>query len=140
MKACNVKPNAQTLNLLVTRYAGEENLEMAVHHLLSAPRHNIVPDLQTVQSVIILAARNNFARLALDLANWFERISTRRLEESVWVNCLIAAAETSYVRIPCHKIEPPTYDPTRLMESNNAGRLSQKISKLSLVKEFAFRS
>lgn len=105
MRAYNVKPNAQTLNLLITRYTAEGNLEMAIHHLLSVPRYNIVPDLQTVQPVIVLAARNNFARLALDLANWFERISTRRLEESVWVNCLIAAAETSYVRIPCHEIE-----------------------------------
>lgn len=103
MESCNVKPNAQTLNLIITRYAAEENLEMAVRHLLSVPKHHVVPDLQTVQSVIILAARSNLSRLALDLANWFERISTRRLEESAWVNCLIAAAETSYVRI----LSPP---------------------------------
>lgn len=97
MEACNIKPNTQTLNIIITRYAAEDNLEMAVRHLLSSPGHGVVPDLQTVQSVIILAARNNFARLALDLANWFERISTRRLEESAWAHCLIAAAETCYV-------------------------------------------
>ncbi|KAF9446394.1 hypothetical protein P691DRAFT_794495 [Macrolepiota fuliginosa MF-IS2] len=97
MEACSVKPNAQTLGLIITRYAAEGNLEMAIRHLLTVPKYNVVPDLQTVQSVIILAARNNFSRLALDLANWFERISTRRLEESVWVNCLIAAAETSHI-------------------------------------------
>jgi hypothetical protein len=97
MDACGVKPNSQTLNLLVTRYAAEGNLEMALRHLLSSPQNDIMPDLQTAQSVIILATRNNFARLAIDLATWFEQISTRRLEESAWTNCLIASAEVSYV-------------------------------------------
>ncbi|KAF7782498.1 hypothetical protein Agabi119p4_1874 [Agaricus bisporus var. burnettii] len=96
MEDCGVKPNSQTLNLLITRYVAEDNLELALRHLLSSPQNDIVPDIQTVQSVIILAARNNFARLALDLVHWFERISARRLEESAWTHCLIAATETSY--------------------------------------------
>ncbi|KAF5354709.1 hypothetical protein D9756_005214 [Leucocoprinus leucothites] len=97
MEACGVKPNPQTMTPIISRYTAEGNLEMAVRHLLSFTAHDMVPGLQAAQSVITLAARNNFARLALDLAEWFERLSTRRLEESVWVNCLLAAAETSYI-------------------------------------------
>lgn len=100
MKACNVKPNAQTLAYIIDRSVAEGNIEMAVRHLLFVDTNDTVPSHQTVQSVICLAARNNLARLALDLVTWFERISNRRLEESAWVECLIAATETSYVSVP----------------------------------------
>ncbi|KXN90905.1 hypothetical protein AN958_02687 [Leucoagaricus sp. SymC.cos] len=96
MEACGLKQNAQTVSHTIARHVAEGNLEMAVRHLLSVSKTGVVPTHQTVQSVIIFAARNNFARLALDLATWFEWLSNRRLEESVWVNCLIASAETAY--------------------------------------------
>jgi pentatricopeptide repeat protein len=99
MEACGVKHNAQTLAPIISRHVDENNLEMAVRQLFSASMQDLVPDHQTMQPVIILAARNNFARLALDLVDWFEGMSNRRLGESVWVNCLIAAAETAYVSL-----------------------------------------
>jgi len=133
METCGIKPNSQTITLITSRCTAEGNLEMAIRHLLSFSEQGITPGLEAVQPVILFAARNNFARLALDLVEWFERISTRRLEESIWVECLIAAADTAYVCLSfCSSYEKVlniNFD--SLTVSNGAGKLSPKSSGFS---------
>jgi len=132
MEACGIKPNSQTITLIISRYTAEGNLEMAVRHLLSFSVQGIMPGLEAVQPVILLAARNNFVRLALDLAEWFERVSTRRLEEPIWVECLIAAAETAYVCSSLCSCYDKVFDSITdsLKALNDAGKLSPKNSEL----------
>jgi len=133
MDACGIKPNSQTITLIISRCAAEGNLEMAIRHLLSFSEQGITPGLEAVQSVILLVARNNFVRLALDLAEWFERTSIRRLEETIWVECLIAAAETAYVCpsfFSCHEtVLDIIFDSLKVL--NGVGKLSTKSSGLS---------
>jgi len=133
MEACGIKPNSQTITLIISRCTAEGNLEMAIRHLLSFSEQGITPGLEAVQPVILLAARNNFVRLALDLAEWFERLSTRRLEESIWVECLIAAAETAYVCPSFYSCYETILDiiSDSLKVLNGAGKLSPKSSGLS---------
>lgn len=132
MEACGIKPNSQTITLIISRYTAEGNLEMAVRHLLSFSVQGIMPGLEAVQPVILLAARNNFVRLALDLAEWFEQVSTRRLEEPIWVECLIAAAETAYVCSSLCSCYDKVFDSITdsLKALNDAGKLSPKNSEL----------
>lgn len=97
MNEIGLTPNAQTFTQIMERPLLGENVEMAVQYMGEMLARGIVPELQTAQRAIILATSFGHAKLALDMANKFEEHSVRRLDNEVWVNCLIVSAENLYV-------------------------------------------
>ncbi|KAF7315387.1 Methyltransf-25 domain-containing protein [Mycena indigotica] len=95
MENMEVPPNATTYALLISRFAQEQNLEVCLAYLREMQSAGLVPQLATIQSVIILAAEKGWPRLAIDLAESYER-TTRKVEDSVWHACLQASASQLY--------------------------------------------
>lgn len=97
MNELNIPPNAQTFSLIMERPLRAEHLEMVVQYMGEMVTRGIVPELQTAKAAIILATKLGHPRLAIEMANHFEEASVRRLDNEVWLNCLIASAEDLYV-------------------------------------------
>lgn len=95
----NITPNAQTFTLIMDRFIRAENLEMVVQYMGEMVNLGLVPELQTAHNIVILAAKLGHPRLAIEMANHFEDSSIRRLDNEVWLNCLIGSAEDLYVSV-----------------------------------------
>lgn len=93
-----ISPNESTYELIILRYAEAGHVELALQFLSELGERGLSPTLKSAQSIILAACKMGFPRLALDLADAFEQTSVRRLDSGVWVNCLIACAESLYVR------------------------------------------
>lgn len=89
-----------TISHIIDRFVYDGNLEGALKYLLSAEHRGLVPEAKSAQKVIIMAAQQNHARLAVELAMWFEKNSVRKLDRVVWVHCLLSSAENLYVCVP----------------------------------------
>lgn len=100
MNELGVPPNSATFTLLIQRFAAAGNMELALQYFYAMKEQGLVPELKASQSVITLVANHGYSRLAIDLADWFERRSTRRLDHTVWMNCLISSADNLYVGVP----------------------------------------
>ena len=98
MKGAGVDPNSTTYGFLINRYRRSDNFEMALKLLFEMEERGLDPPLGTIEDILALAVRRGHARLALELAENFETGSVRRLNDSTWVRCLIAATGTLYVR------------------------------------------
>jgi len=72
MRELNIPPNAQTFALILEKPLLGQNLEMAIQYFSEMSARGIVPELQTAQAVVILAAKLGHARLALEIASAFE--------------------------------------------------------------------
>ncbi|KAG5645196.1 hypothetical protein DXG03_006714 [Asterophora parasitica] len=96
MKELGVAPNATIYSNIIRRFLDQGNLELAIQYFYAMKSHEIIPDVHIAQSVIAHTAQAGYPRLALDLAAWFESVSIRRLDHTVWVRCLIASAEQLY--------------------------------------------
>ena len=55
------------------------------------------PELEAMELIILLAARDRYPRLALDLAEKFQENSVKRLSSDVWEECLKASANMQWV-------------------------------------------
>jgi hypothetical protein len=99
MKRLSIKPNAQIYSFIVDYFTVNDNLEMAIQYLFAMKSQDIVPELSAVQGVVILAAENGYARLALDIIADFEKLSRRRVGDEVWIACLYSAANVFYVSL-----------------------------------------
>ncbi|KAF8650428.1 hypothetical protein AX16_005232 [Volvariella volvacea WC 439] len=96
MTQAGIAPNSATFSMIIHRFASDSNLELALQWLLGAKSSRIIPDLQSAQSVIVLAARQGYPRLALELATWFQSQSPEALGCHTWSQCLVASAENLY--------------------------------------------
>jgi pentatricopeptide repeat protein len=99
MNEIGVPPSSSTYSLIIARFVADGNLELALEYLNAMKARGTVPELRVAQSIIILAARQGYPRLALDLAVSFEKESVRRLEHEAWMNCLISCTDALYVSI-----------------------------------------
>ncbi|KAG2010385.1 hypothetical protein CC2G_013214 [Coprinopsis cinerea AmutBmut pab1-1] len=90
--------NPAALCQLVSRAVANNNLELALQylHTLRSKKHPV--NWETVAPLVYLAASRNEARLAIDIAVWFEEHSGVKLGKRVWLECLIASAFIRYVR------------------------------------------
>jgi len=106
MNEMNIAPNSTTFSYIIDRFTYVGNLEVALQYLYSMKARQLVPELQAVQTVITLAAHIGYARLAIDLATWFEEISIRRLDQAIWISCLRSSADSLYADgvLHCWKI------------------------------------
>ncbi|KAJ7084329.1 hypothetical protein B0H15DRAFT_911071 [Mycena belliarum] len=96
MEELGVAPNATTYTLLLTRFAEDGNLEVALHYLHAMRAQKLHPEVAAVQAVIILAANQGHPKLAVDLAVAFESETIRKVEDSVWLACLHSSAAVLY--------------------------------------------
>ena len=97
MREYGIHANEITYEILVLRYTEMQQLELALQTLHQLTADGFQPTLKTAQAIITTAGMVGLPRLALDLAESFEDISVRTLEPSVWVDCLLACAETLWV-------------------------------------------
>ncbi|KAF7361943.1 Methyltransf-25 domain-containing protein [Mycena venus] len=116
MKQQGIKPTTSTYNTLLRalgqrpgngyamlavledmfRFVADDNLELALQYYHAMKAHNLLPDVAAAQAVIVLAAKQGFPRLAVDLAVSFENETVRKVEDSVWVACLHSSATELY--------------------------------------------
>ncbi|KII92256.1 hypothetical protein PLICRDRAFT_154651 [Plicaturopsis crispa FD-325 SS-3] len=94
MQQYDVEPTPVTFSYIIDRYLSSKNLELSLQYMKIMHGRGLVPELRTAQGIISLAADLGQARLALDLAATFEDMSVRRLDNEVWVKCLIASARS----------------------------------------------
>ena len=99
MEEWSILPNEQTYEIVITRFADNQRLELALQFLAKLGPADLSPTIKTATAVITSAAHLGFPQLALDLADSFESRSVRRLEGDVWVDLLASCSESLYVRI-----------------------------------------
>ena len=97
MDEWSIAPNEITYELIITRFAENGRLELALQFLSQLGQAGLSPTLSTAASVIACAAELGHPRLALDLADAFEETSVRRLDGHVWVDILASCAQDLYV-------------------------------------------
>ncbi|KAF7298237.1 Methyltransf-25 domain-containing protein [Mycena chlorophos] len=95
MKELDVVPNATTYTHLIQRFAAEGNLEECLRYYSEMKKTGIVSQLAAIEAIIVLAARHNLPKLAIDLAVAYEQ-STRPIQQSVWLVCLQSSAAQLY--------------------------------------------
>lgn len=108
MKRLKVPISKDNLSQLITRAVHNNNLELSLRYLKTlrsqTPPLDIPPE--PIQCIIELAARQNHARLAIDVASWWDESGGSPLPKSVWTLCLASAASELYVSrtppISCH--------------------------------------
>lgn len=109
MEEWSILPNEITYEIIITRFAQNGRLELAVQYLAQLAPAGLSPTLTTASAIIKSAAKLGFARLALDLAEAFEATSVRRLEGDVWVDILGSCAEQLYVSHSRHQVSQTTH-------------------------------
>ncbi|KAI0374145.1 hypothetical protein BV20DRAFT_962134 [Pilatotrama ljubarskyi] len=97
MEEWSIRPNEFTYEIMITRFAQADRLELALQYLAKMAPAGLSPTLKTATVIISAAAELGFSRLALDLAVAFEETSVRRLDGEVWVDLLVSCAESLYV-------------------------------------------
>ena len=98
MLSFDIEPTETSYEILVGYYCRQGYFELALQKMAEMGDKGMVASLKLTQAVILLACDMNYPRLAIELANMFETSSIRRLDGSVWIKCLVAAAEGLYVR------------------------------------------
>ena len=98
MHQCGIEPTAPVYTAIINCLESEGNMESSLGQLIEMKVRGIVPELPAAQAVISMVAQHGLARLAIELANWFESSSNRRLESYMWMECLNASATSFYVR------------------------------------------
>ena len=97
MQTVNVEPDVLTFDYLICRVVKSNNLELALQFLAMMSSQGIVPMVKTTSAMVAAACAVSQPQLALDLAHSFEQASPRRLGGEVWMDCLAASAERSFV-------------------------------------------
>lgn len=102
MQELGVAPNAVTYDHLIRIFTNDNNLEVALRYLQIMKSQKITPSLRTIQSVILLAAKQGYPRLAIDIAVSLEEETIHRVESEIWMSCMAAAANDLWVSfLPC---------------------------------------
>jgi pentatricopeptide repeat protein len=97
MLEAEILPNAASYEILIAHLTRVENLEMALTILTEMEKRDLSPTTETAENVVLLAAKQGNARLALDLATSYEVVSVRPLSTAVWVHVLASCAEYLFV-------------------------------------------
>ena len=141
MNEMNVAPNSTTFSYIIDRFTYDGNLEVALQYLYSMKARKLVPELHAVEAVVTLAAHTGYARLAIDLANWFEDSSIRRLDQAVWISCLRSSADSLYVSLRelLSLFYSHPYIFQRRMVYSTVGKLLSKTLTSPQMKVFAYQ-
>ncbi|PPQ89534.1 hypothetical protein CVT25_012206 [Psilocybe cyanescens] len=96
LKQLGIQLTPPVYTSIIDSFAVEGNVEMVLQVFLSMKAQGIIPELAAAQIVVTSVAKNGYSRLAIELAQYFEKASTRQLEPSVWLECLASSAEKLY--------------------------------------------
>jgi len=97
MQEFGVKPSPSIYTAIIEAFVDQGNIEMALHYLFSMRNQDILPELSAVHDVVVLAANCGYSRLAIELASFYEKSSSRSLDDTVWMTCLASSAQNRYV-------------------------------------------
>lgn len=87
-----------SLCVLLSKAISNDNLEMAMQYLYALRLQNMEVPLEVVELLVSLAASRNEARLAIDIALWFEETHSQAgLCKKTWLDCLVSALFCRYV-------------------------------------------
>ena len=93
-----MQPTASVYSAIINVFLSVKNVEGALQHYFLMQSHNLTPELAVVQDLILLLAESQLPRLALDIASSFEKETQRRIDASIWLECLYSSAQNLYVR------------------------------------------
>ncbi|KAL5523876.1 hypothetical protein ACEPAG_8049 [Sanghuangporus baumii] len=98
MEGQDLQPNAGTYDFLLRYYLDCDNVEMALVKLAEMNEAGFQPNLKTAQTLIDRFGQMGHVRLALELADFHETVTVRRLDSELWVNLLVYCAEELYAQ------------------------------------------
>ncbi|KAL5528332.1 hypothetical protein ACEPAF_7468 [Sanghuangporus sanghuang] len=96
MERHGLQPNAGTYDFFLRYYMDCDNAEMALVKLAEMNEAGFQPSLKTAQALIDRFGQMGHVRLALELADFHEAVTVRRLDSELWVNLLVYCAEELY--------------------------------------------
>ncbi len=127
MHELGVKLSPSIYTAIIEAFVDQGNIEMALHYLFSMRNQDILPELSAVHSVVVLAANCGYSRLAIELASFYERLSSRSLDDAVWMTCLASSAQNHYVCLFQSFVDPPhSYVLPSSTAFRPAGRMSPR--------------
>ncbi|KAL0956278.1 hypothetical protein HGRIS_002436 [Hohenbuehelia grisea] len=94
--ALGIEPTSAACSEILLRFIKARHLEFAIQFLREMRLRGIAPELKPASDLVKLAASRGFPRLALDLLDFIEVQSMRKLDHEVWTNCLISSAEALF--------------------------------------------
>lgn len=97
MNELGVQPNSVTYSFLINMFTADGNLELALRYFHEMKSLKLMPSAKSVQTLVLLAAELSLARLAIDIADWYESAATKSMGQHVWMKCLVASAQEYYV-------------------------------------------
>jgi hypothetical protein len=97
MEELEIHPDATTFGIVTHHFLQTGNYELALQWFISTSKRGLVPTYETAQDMVMAAAKNGQPRLAMDLIQWYESQTVRRIDKEVWTSCLIASAEALFV-------------------------------------------
>lgn len=100
MLAHGFQPSESIYESLILYLTRQGHFELALQKLSEMSDADLRPTLKVAQAIITTACDLGHPRLAVELAEAFERSSVRRLDGVIWVKCLIASSEALYVSTP----------------------------------------
>ncbi|KAF8722156.1 hypothetical protein AX14_010006 [Amanita brunnescens Koide BX004] len=96
MNELGVQPNSVTYSFLINMFTADGNLELALRYFHEMKSLKLMPSAKSVQTLVLLAADLSLARLAIDIADWYESAATKSMGQHVWMKCLVASAQEYY--------------------------------------------
>ncbi|KDQ15827.1 hypothetical protein BOTBODRAFT_130540 [Botryobasidium botryosum FD-172 SS1] len=96
MRAERIPFDLKTYEHIITSQAAQHNVEGCLQTLDDMHTDGLVVNFKSIKTAIKLMSHQGCARVAIDLAASYEKISSRRLDVEVWVHILTASAETYY--------------------------------------------
>ncbi|KAF9263416.1 hypothetical protein L218DRAFT_1077388 [Marasmius fiardii PR-910] len=88
MSERSIEPNSITYSKIVRTFTTVGNLATSLRYLHEIRNKGLKPDLETLLSVVDLAAQKSYPRLALDLIERYQDDVARSIPFNTWMNCL----------------------------------------------------
>lgn len=97
MRQADVPMDRSVFHELIIRHAMRKEFELCLQRMDDMAAWDLGASLEIVEAVASLAAQHGNSRLAFEMVSNFEVNSPRRVGIQVWVNMLIASAESLFV-------------------------------------------
>ncbi|KAL1744647.1 hypothetical protein HDZ31DRAFT_38084 [Schizophyllum fasciatum] len=92
MRKHDIRPTAAAWTGVIQQFAHAGNVEMSLEMLYNVREDGLEPELPAAEAVVALLCEKGFINLALDVIEWFEGFSIRRVGPETWMRCLQSAA------------------------------------------------
>ncbi|KAF8639169.1 hypothetical protein AX17_001656 [Amanita inopinata Kibby_2008] len=114
MNELGIQPNPAIYTFIISHFAADKNLELALRYFCDMKSRELVPQLRAAQVIVKLAADLGYPRLAIDIATSYEQWAVKKLEHGAWLSCLASSAQECYADgvLHCWKIVVETLNIT----------------------------